>query len=162
MCRKEIVEFNGLNLLAEFLNEKPASYFKRISEHWTTDSLAESEASACERVLQKTLIGITRLCKEKQLVEMFFDLGVIDRILFLVEHPLERNNSDSVLLACLVGVGFLFFLNFSDSTDSFFDRIVGCLASSFGRLARIGFLQRLQNTTAHQAAAPSQRALSIE
>lgn len=103
-CRKEIADFNGLNLLMEFLNEKPSNYFNNnnTSNSSNCNNLIESDLSACERVQQKASIAISRFCKETKYCHQFIDMGVLERILYLCQNSVERNNSDSVLIACLV------------------------------------------------------------
>ncbi len=98
-CRKEIADFNGLNLLMEFLNEKPSNYFTNGAN---CNSVIESDLSACERVQQKASIAISRFCKETKYCHQLIDMGVLERILYLSQNSSERNNSDSVLIACLV------------------------------------------------------------
>lgn len=98
-CRVEIAEYNGLNLLIDFLMETPFSY--TVNEKGDIKS-SESELSACERVLQKAAIAISRFCREPKYSILLVELGVIPRLSNLCRDPNERNNSDSVLVACLV------------------------------------------------------------
>ena len=62
-CRGEIFEFNGLNLLVDFLFESPSEY-----------EANETELNACERVLQKAAIAISRFCKESKYSLIFLEL----------------------------------------------------------------------------------------
>lgn len=163
-CRSEIVEYNGLNLIADFLNEQPSMYMQsnmqqqnglnnshgtNSSEMMLSSSLSSSfdynnnnhnnssqnvcyvnssnhssgnlnssngsakppqqqpmcyepELLACERVQQKSAIAISRFCKEKQYTMGLIDLGVVARLVTICRNSHERNNSDSVLVACLV------------------------------------------------------------
>jgi hypothetical protein len=103
-CRKEIADFNGLNLLMEFLNEKPSDYITNSSN---CGNLIESDLSACERVQQKASIAISRFCKETKYCHQFIDMGVLERIIYLCQNSTERNNSDSVLIACLVYIHYI-------------------------------------------------------
>ena len=80
-CRTEISEFNGLNLLVEFLNEKPSTYTSEMENNDQSgcfsnkqDSI-ESEISACERVQQKAAIAISRFCKESKYASILIELG---------------------------------------------------------------------------------------
>ncbi len=62
-CRSEIFEFNGLNLLVDFLFETPHEY-----------EANETELTACERVLQKAAIAISRFSKENKYSQIFLEL----------------------------------------------------------------------------------------
>ena len=79
-CRADISEFNGLNLLIEFLNEKPSNYISDMdnndhSSFLTKQDSIESEISACERVQQKAAIAISRFCKESKYATILIELG---------------------------------------------------------------------------------------
>jgi hypothetical protein len=60
-CRNEIFEFNGLNLLVDFLFESPGDY-----------EISETELNACERVLiklkSKFLDQISKYNKQKYIL----------------------------------------------------------------------------------------------
>lgn len=71
-CRSEIFEFNGLNLLVDFLNENPSNYMVHCA---SKNDSAESEISACERVQQKAAIAISRFSKEPKYASVFIELG---------------------------------------------------------------------------------------
>lgn len=85
-CRIEIADYNGLNLLIDFLMETPFSY--TINEKTERSNSSESELSACERVLQKAAIAISRFCREPKysilLVELGGRLNLIMRLSFYV------------------------------------------------------------------------------
>lgn len=66
-CRYDIAEFNGLNLLVDFLNERPLNYLN--------NNTIESELNACERVQQKAAIAISRFCKESKYTSQLIELG---------------------------------------------------------------------------------------
>lgn len=70
-CRYDISEFNGLNLLIDFLNERPINYMNLDS----SKNSIESELNACERVQQKAAIAISRFCKEPKYTSQLIDLG---------------------------------------------------------------------------------------
>lgn len=77
-CRNDIAEFNGLNLLVDFLNERPLNYFNQSStnlENSEIETSVESELSACVRVQQKAAIAISRFCKETKYTSQLIDLG---------------------------------------------------------------------------------------
>lgn len=108
-CRAEIVEFNGLSLIADFLNERPSNYIS-YSASASSSSASSSSASsydfnnntnnsrtnnkniyepellACERVQQKSAIAISRFCKEKQysmsLIDLSSNLSIFSLSLF--------------------------------------------------------------------------------
>lgn len=133
-CREEIVEFNGLNLLADYLNENPQAYsneIKKISsenQKNNGEESKESEITACERVQQKAAIAIHRFAKDHQYASLIIELDgiikkfcniiklmfsfvllfqVIPRLVTLCRNPAERNDSDAVLVACLVFIYIL-------------------------------------------------------
>ena len=90
-CRVDIVEFNGLNLLGDFLNEKPSNYNKLIKNNRENNNdddddyddkngiyeedINDSESTACERVQQKAAIAINRFAKEPQNATLLVELG---------------------------------------------------------------------------------------
>jgi hypothetical protein len=88
-CRLDIVEFNGLNLLGDFLNEKPSNYNKLIKNnkqnneddddddgiYEENEDINDSEITACERVQQKAAIAINRFAKEPQFATLLVELG---------------------------------------------------------------------------------------
>lgn len=45
-CRAEIVEFNGLSLIADFLNEKPSNYISYSSSSTSTSSSSSSSSAS--------------------------------------------------------------------------------------------------------------------
>lgn len=76
--RNDIVEFNGFNLLLDFLNEKPSNYIENPINYLNgAHDTVESEISACERVQQKAAIAISRFCKEAKYTSQMIDLGGI-------------------------------------------------------------------------------------
>lgn len=86
-CRTEIAEFNGLNLLVEFLNETPSNYLNYSndidqSSFPSKNNSIESEINACERVQQKAAIAISRFCKESKYALILIELGGIVLSLF--------------------------------------------------------------------------------
>ena len=90
-CRSEIFEFNGLNLLIEFLNEKPSNYISEIENNDQSSFLLkqdsiESEISACERVQQKAAIAISRFCKEAKYASILIELGGKNLKVFFYER----------------------------------------------------------------------------
>jgi hypothetical protein len=101
--RIDIFEFNGLTLLVEFLNEKPVEFFSDGLNNSVVNSAAvDSEISACERVQQKSAIAISRFSKESKYALTLMDHNVIQRLSELCRDLNARNNSDSVLVACIV------------------------------------------------------------
>jgi hypothetical protein len=99
-CRKELADFNGLTLLAEFLHEPPVNY-----------SNDQAELNACERVQQKAAIALSRFSKEEKYAQQLIEMGCLNRLVSLCQIKTERcNESDSVLVACLVCL-FFFSLN---------------------------------------------------
>jgi hypothetical protein len=74
-CRSEICEYSGLNLLVDFLMETPLTYRKIQDEEKHINKMSESELSACERVLQKSAIAISRFCREPKYSMAIVELG---------------------------------------------------------------------------------------
>jgi hypothetical protein len=81
-CRADIVDYNGLNLLADYLTEKPTSYLISSPRNETSveamtenDDTKDSELTACERVQQKAAIAINRFAKEPQYATLLVELG---------------------------------------------------------------------------------------
>jgi hypothetical protein len=66
-CMHDIVEFSGLNLIMEFLNEKPNDYMNN-------SQTMESEMSACERVQQKSAIALSLFSKNLSYVKILIEL----------------------------------------------------------------------------------------
>jgi hypothetical protein len=87
-CRAEIVEFNGLNLVMDFLNEKPANYKNKLylKDNVEVNDPDESEVKACERVLQKTAIAISRFSKEIKYSQTLVELGGKVNLAFKVQY----------------------------------------------------------------------------
>ncbi|XP_048463177.1 protein inscuteable homolog [Rhincodon typus] len=90
-CASEMIQENGVELLLEFLHEKP---LPGIS----------AEGAALERVLQKSAVTLARLSREPDITHIATSLNCIPRLIELCRSPSERNNSDSVLVACLAAL----------------------------------------------------------
>ncbi|XP_043938717.1 protein inscuteable homolog isoform X2 [Protopterus annectens] len=90
-CASEIIQENGLQLLLEMLFEKP-SY------------RSPAEEAACERVQQKAAVTLARLSRNEDIAQAAVNLQCIPRLIELCKSPTERNNSDSVLVACLAAL----------------------------------------------------------
>ncbi len=84
-CRVEIAEYNGLNLLIDFLMETPYSY---MADKLDASKTNESELSACERVLQKAAIAISRFCREPKYSILLVELGGK----YIIIQYFERND----------------------------------------------------------------------
>lgn len=84
-CRNEIVDFNGFQLLLEFLNEKPSNYIEHPINYLNggTYDTVESEISACERVQQKAAIAVSRFCKDPKYTSQLIDYGGFKHYLFI-------------------------------------------------------------------------------
>ncbi|XP_069769756.1 protein inscuteable homolog [Narcine bancroftii] len=90
-CTSEIIQENGVELLLEFLHEHPPPGIS-------------AEGSALERVLQKSAVTLARLSREPNVTNIATSLNCIPRLIELCRSPSERNNSDSVLVACLAAL----------------------------------------------------------
>uniref|UniRef100_UPI00398F15C8 protein inscuteable homolog n=1 Tax=Pristiophorus japonicus TaxID=55135 RepID=UPI00398F15C8 len=90
-CASEMIQENGVELLLEFLHEK-------------TPPGISAEGAALERVLQKSAVTLARLSREPNITHIATSLNCIPRLIELCRSPSERNNSDSVLVACLAAL----------------------------------------------------------
>ncbi|XP_064611624.1 protein inscuteable homolog isoform X3 [Liolophura sinensis] len=92
VCRNDIVEHRGIELLLSFLHEGP------------TPRSSEAELSACERVQQKAAIALTRLSRDAQNARAVVQQHGMPRLVQLCRDVHERNDSDAVLVACLAAL----------------------------------------------------------
>lgn len=90
-CASEISQENGVELLLELLHEKSSPG-------------VPAQAGALERVLQKAAVTLARLSKDPSIIHMATKQNCIPRLIELCRSPTERNNSDSVLVACLAAL----------------------------------------------------------
>ncbi|NWS87667.1 INSC protein, partial [Toxostoma redivivum] len=110
-CASEILQGNGIPLLLELLSERCCSG-------------SAAEAAACERVQQKSAVTLARLCRDPAVAEAAAKLSCIPRLIKLCRSPTERNNSDSVLVACLAALRRLAAMNPEGLEDSDFQQLV--------------------------------------
>ncbi|CAG05618.1 unnamed protein product, partial [Tetraodon nigroviridis] len=89
-CASEVLQEQGIERLLLLLAEKPSSS-------------SPSEGAACERVQQKAAVTLARLSRDYEVAQTAIQLKAVPRLIELCRSPTERNNSDSVLVACLVG-----------------------------------------------------------
>uniref|UniRef100_A0A8C2E5Z2 INSC spindle orientation adaptor protein n=1 Tax=Cyprinus carpio TaxID=7962 RepID=A0A8C2E5Z2_CYPCA len=89
-CTADVLEEKGMQLLV-LLNEKPSSS-------------SPSESAACERVQQKAAVTLARLSRDPLVAQTAIQLKAVPRLIELCRSPGERNNSDSVLVACLAAL----------------------------------------------------------
>ncbi|XP_061078454.1 protein inscuteable homolog, partial [Conger conger] len=87
----EVLQEKGLERLLLLLGEKPSSS-------------SPSEGAACERVQQKAAVTLARLSRDPSVAQTAVELHTIPRLIELCRSPTERNNSDSVLVACLAAL----------------------------------------------------------
>ncbi|XP_051975136.1 protein inscuteable homolog isoform X2 [Xyrauchen texanus] len=90
-CSTEVLQEKGIEQLLLLLNEKPSSF-------------SPSESSACERVQQKAVVTLARLSRDPLVAQTAIQLMAVPRLIELCRSPAERNNSDSVLVACLAAL----------------------------------------------------------
>lgn len=90
-CTADILEEKGIEQLLVLLNEKPSSS-------------SPSESAACERVQQKAAVTLARLSRDPLLAQTAIQCKAVPRLIELCRSPAERNNSDSVLVACLAAL----------------------------------------------------------
>ncbi|XP_066556996.1 protein inscuteable homolog [Amia ocellicauda] len=87
----EVLQEKGIDHLLLLLSEKPSSG-------------SPAEVSACERVQQKAAVTLARLSRDTDVAHTAIQLNCIPRLIELCRSPAERNNSDSVLVACLAAL----------------------------------------------------------
>ncbi|XP_063253389.1 protein inscuteable homolog isoform X2 [Prinia subflava] len=110
-CASEIIQGNGVQLLMEMLFEKSSSG-------------NPAEAAACERVQQKSAVTLARLSRDPEVADAAVKLSCIPRLIKLCRSPTERNNSDSVLVACLAALRRLAVMSPDGLEDSDFQQLV--------------------------------------
>ncbi|KAL0967967.1 hypothetical protein UPYG_G00260450 [Umbra pygmaea] len=87
----EILQEKGIDRLLQLLGENPSSS-------------SPSEGAACERVQQKAAVTLARLSRDPDVAQIAIQLQAVPRLIALCRSPVERNNSDSVLVACLAAL----------------------------------------------------------
>ncbi|XP_072322110.1 protein inscuteable homolog [Eucyclogobius newberryi] len=88
---QELLQEQGVERLLVFLGERPCSS-------------SPSEGAACERVQQKAAVTLARLSRDAHFALNAIELNAVPRLIELCRSPTERNNSDSVLVACLAAL----------------------------------------------------------
>ncbi|PVD28750.1 hypothetical protein C0Q70_11345 [Pomacea canaliculata] len=91
-CQKAIRQQDGVHLLVSFLYERPLT------------SYGPAETAACSHVQQKAAIALSRLCCDGTLANKVIITRGIPRLVELCRCSAARNNSDSVLIACLAAL----------------------------------------------------------
>ncbi|WAR07922.1 INSC-like protein [Mya arenaria] len=92
LSRRDIVAYNGIPLLINFLQQRPAGCKQDV------------EIAACERLQQKAAIALTRLCRDEMTAQIIVELQGIPRLVQLCRSIEERNNSEAVLVASLASL----------------------------------------------------------
>ncbi|CAL1594869.1 unnamed protein product [Knipowitschia caucasica] len=90
-CSEQVLQEQGVEVLLQFLCERPSSS-------------SPSEGAACERVQQKAAVTLARLSRNAQVSCCAVQNNAVPRLIELCRSPTERNNSDSVLVACLAAL----------------------------------------------------------
>ncbi|KAM9372800.1 protein inscuteable homolog [Phaethornis superciliosus] len=107
----EIIQGNGVQLLLEMLFERSSSG-------------NSAEVAACERVQQKSAVTLARLSRDPEVADEAIKLSCIPRLIKLCRSPTERNNSDSVLVACLAALRRLAVMSPDALEESDFEQLV--------------------------------------
>ncbi|KQL59424.1 protein inscuteable [Amazona aestiva] len=110
-CASEVIQGNGVQLLMEMLFERSSSG-------------NSAEVAACERVQQKSAVTLARLSRDPEVADAAVKLSCIPRLIKLCRSPTERNNSDSVLVACLAALRRLAVMSPDGLEDSDFQQLV--------------------------------------
>ncbi|XP_029993554.1 protein inscuteable homolog [Sphaeramia orbicularis] len=90
-CAADVLQDQGIDRLLLLLGERPSSS-------------SPSEGAACERVQQKAAVTLARLSRDPEVAQTAIQLKAVPRLIELCRSPTERNNSDSVLVACLAAL----------------------------------------------------------
>ncbi|XP_076304456.1 uncharacterized protein LOC143222211 isoform X2 [Tachypleus tridentatus] len=90
--REEVVNSGALILLLYFLQARSSKFH------------SQAEIAACERVQQKSAIALSRLCTDIETSAKVIQMQGVQRLVRLCKDETERNNSDSVLVACLAAL----------------------------------------------------------
>ncbi|KAL2310187.1 hypothetical protein Nmel_006431, partial [Mimus melanotis] len=112
-CASEILQGDGVAVLLSLLS--PLSPLSPRSA---------AEAAACERVQQRSALALARLSRDPAVAQAATELSCIPRLIKLCRSPAERNNSDSVLVACLAALRRLAAMNPEELEDSDFQQLV--------------------------------------
>lgn len=91
-CHRDVVECGGLTVLLSLLQLRPNMLQKQV------------EVDICERIQQKSAIALARLCTSAMVAERVIQMQGVHRLVALCKEPKERNNADSVLVACLAAL----------------------------------------------------------
>ncbi|XP_070600028.1 protein inscuteable homolog [Erythrolamprus reginae] len=110
-CASEIIQQNGIQVLMEMLSEK--SPFGNSPER-----------AACEQVQQKAAVTLARLSRDPEVANSAIKLNCIPHLIQLCRSPVERNNSDSVLVACLAALRRLAVMSPDGLQESDFQQLV--------------------------------------
>nr|XP_020657074.1 protein inscuteable homolog isoform X2 [Pogona vitticeps] len=110
-CVSEVIQGNGVQVLMDMLFEKSSSG-------------NPPEAAACERVQQKAAVTLARLSRDPDVAHAAIKLNCIPRLIELCRSPTERNNSDSVLVACLAALRRLAVMSPDGLQESDFQQLV--------------------------------------
>ncbi|XP_077786959.1 protein inscuteable homolog [Podarcis muralis] len=110
-CASEIIQGNGVQVLMEMLFEKSSSG-------------NSPEVAACERVQQKAAVTLARLSRDPEVAHAAINLSCIPRLIELCRSPTKRNNSDSVLVACLAALRRLAVISPDGLQESDFQQLV--------------------------------------
>ena len=91
-CHRDVVECGGLTVLLSLLQLRPNALQKQV------------EVDICERIQQKSAIALARLCNSPMVAERVIQMQGVHRLVALCKDAKERNNADSVLVACLAAL----------------------------------------------------------
>lgn len=89
---EEVVAAGGVSVLLALLNTRPAPSHRL------------PEVATAERVQQKSAIALSRLCVRAAVAREVVERGGAWRLVRLCKDEVERNHSDSVLVACLAAL----------------------------------------------------------
>ncbi|XP_033096667.1 protein inscuteable homolog [Anneissia japonica] len=110
-CRQQVIDADGVRVLLNLLDEAVLP-LKSINQ----EDLRRMH-ELCESVQQKALIALGRLAQTKTSAMVIIEIQGAKRLADLCYNSLERNNSDSVLLASLVALRRLSTFNASSGLD---------------------------------------------
>ncbi|XP_071506934.1 protein inscuteable homolog [Diadema antillarum] len=109
-CKRQILEAGGMKLLVELLHLGSASSRRKTSSSSvkTIDASrgagAVTGTSTFDQVYHKAAVALGRLCRDYETAMLAVELNVIPRLVELCRHRRERNDNESVLVACLAAL----------------------------------------------------------
>ncbi|XP_072164779.1 protein inscuteable homolog [Diadema setosum] len=129
-CKRQILEAGGMKLLVELLHLGSASSRRKTSSSSVKTGVCDGPlpceldddsgvteradtsrgagamtgTSTFDQVYHKAAVALGRLCRDYETAMLAVELNVIPRLVELCRHRRERNDNESVLVACLAAL----------------------------------------------------------